>query len=615
MKKRIIILLVISLLFTAVCPITGKADEFFSSIMSAWVKGQVHQIEKRTYPFYLFSPDSLWPDEFPLYFLDGVDDLPYMDLNDFAALLNWFYPHLNEQAYADYHIKMDAFEEDSLVILWRENNQFMTFDFESGIIGWSDFLGFKKGNDAFYVDLMSSFKNYDDEGRPYLLSHVDSRERSGSNSYVTLEDYGIRMLMQDGLWLVPLQTLSALSFSPEMTSLYFNQTSLILCYPAMLNSSMLGNLSANSIASVYYNGLKTDRSWELTVYSYHELAMELDYFYGLREAHEITDFLQFFIETNLLIDLTELEAECADRAVETLVLKWLDDGHSTFIGPSFMTGKTVAQMSKDIIMSGSGLTSGVPNQLTSRFREFTRNTLFDQKAVINAVRKKYPEASESYYEVGNTAYVTLDSFSISSGFDYYEAMEKGNLPDDTIGTIIKAHQMINRENSPIENVVLDLSLNTGGAIPAAIFVLGWFLGDATLSVKNTFDGALSTSVYRADVNLDRKFDANDSLSGVNLFCLTSPVSFSCGNLLPWAFKADGSVILLGKTTAGGSCTKWPMSTAWGTSFTISGFYRLSFLKNGAYYDVDLGVEPNYQIAYYEHYYDREALTEFINNLY
>lgn len=103
--------------------------------------------------------------------------------------------------------------------------------------------------------------------------------------------------------------------------------------------------------------------------------------------------------------------------------------------------------------------------------------------------------------------------------------------------------------------------------------------------------------------------------GLRLFCLTSPASFSCGNLVPWAFKEDGTVKLLGGVTGGGSCVTLPMTTAWGTSYVTSGPNRLSFLKNGAYYDVDKGVDPDYVISSYERYYDREALVEYINSLY
>jgi len=102
---------------------------------------------------------------------------------------------------------------------------------------------------------------------------------------------------------------------------------------------------------------------------------------------------------------------------------------------------------------------------------------------------------------------------------------------------------------------------------------------------------------------------------INLYCLISPVSFSSGNLVPWVLKADGRVTLLGKTSGGGSCMIGDRTTAWGTSFHISSYSRLSFVKNGAYYDVDKGVEPDHVIDSYDHFYDREALTEYIHSLY
>ena len=39
------------------------------------------------------------------------------------------------------------------------------------------------------------------------------------------------------------------------------------------------------------------------------------------------------------------------------------------------------------------------------------------------------------------------------------------------------------------------------------------------------------------------------------------------------------------------------------------------LKNGAYYDVDQGVEPDFIIMSYENFYDREALADYIDRLF
>ena len=224
---------------------------------------------------------------------------------------------------------------------------------------------------------------------------------------------------------------------------------------------------------------------------------------------------------------------------------------------------------------------------------------------------------QAYEEVGNTAYVTFDGFdSLYRGEAFYAGLEDGEIPtDDTIGLIIYAHQQITRSGSPIENVVLDLSCNLGGAVDAAIFVLGWLLGDAPFSVKDMSTGAMSTSIYRADVNLDRKFDEADTISDKNLYCLISPVSFSCGNLVPAALKASQKVTLLGQTSGGGSCIVQPLSTAWGTVFQISSSLRMSFLKNGSFYDIDQGVSPDFYISRLSNFYDRQALTDYINSLY
>jgi len=58
----------------------------------------------------------------------------------------------------------------------------------------------------------------------------------------------------------------------------------------------------------------------------------------------------------------------------------------------------------------------------------------------------------------------------------------------------------------------------------------------------------------------------------------------------------------------------PASTAWGTSFRISSNQCKAFLKNGAFYDIDRGTEPDYVFPTLEQYYDRADLTDYINDL-
>ncbi len=57
-----------------------------------------------------------------------------------------------------------------------------------------------------------------------------------------------------------------------------------------------------------------------------------------------------------------------------------------------------------------------------------------------------------------------------------------------------------------------------------------------------------------------------------------------------------------------------MSSAWGSLYQISGPVRISFVKNGSFYDADRGVDPDVYLTKAETYYDREKLTELINGL-
>ena len=50
-------------------------------------------------------------------------------------------------------------------------------------------------------------------------------------------------------------------------------------------------------------------------------------------------------------------------------------------------------------------------------------------------------------------------------------------------------------------------------------------------------------------------------------------------------------------------------------FQISGSLRMSFLKNGSFYDIDQGIEPDYYIDHIENFYNRAALTDYINGLF
>ena len=158
-------------------------------------------------------------------------------------------------------------------------------------------------------------------------------------------------------------------------------------------------------------------------------------------------------------------------------------------------------------------------------------------------------------------------------------------------------------------------MKSTSAADAAVFVISAVLGDGSVSALNPMTGAMATEVYNVDLNLDHQYGQEDQgLTTKNVYCLTSPVSFSCGNLVPCVFKNSNQVTIIGRTSGGGSCVVLPMSSACGTGFQISGFTRLAFIKNGSFYDIDQGAVPDFTISKYMSFYDRERLTEYIDSL-
>ena len=550
-----------------------------------------HSIVERSYPAYIRSEEMKLTEDIPLLFIDGADDLPYLEIHTLAELLYF----LNTEYAGDPGYELTIETKDNTVILERENGYTLEFDFDADRLVFMDYDAFvHNSNDTTLVDMLS-VSGFDEEGSAQLFQRdkQGSFDRYGKVMTVDLGANGIDMIAQDGEYYVPLQTMNDFLLLPMMAGFLFNGQALLFGNDDALFDYSEGAYS--DFAELYYSAPTGQRSDALAEYSYNELCLALDTFYGLKEPHDIQSFRETFWQIGMDEVLSGNDPEDADRALKESIDYYLDDLHSVFNEFSYLTG-----------LQPIASSTGIANR---KYEDHVKEYSAAREAF-------YPDGPLAYEEVGNTAYITFDTFSSNyDGSEYYAADSLDAIPPDTLGLIIYAHSQITRENSPIENVVLDLSNNSGGAVDAAVFVLGWMLGDAPFSIKDMATGAMSTSVYRADVNLDREFDVRDTVSDYNLFCLISPVSFSCGNLVPAALKSSQKVTLLGRTSGGGSCVVQPMLTAHGTVFQISSNYRMSFLKNGSFYDIDQGVEPDAYIGDIAHFYDRKALTDYINGLF
>ena len=588
MKKRLAAVLLAGAMLFSLCTFAAFAETGEGNAAR-----QEHSVERREFKLYSADPSETAETSIPLYFADGVGDLPYMEIGDFVPLLCARYAKED----ADTVFDIDLVKRYPIVTMTRESGYIVTLDFEEDFISFMDYAAFlSKPEEAALLDLVT-VAGYDGGKKPllFLRDKEKSFDRYGDVKKIDLASYGIDMFSVGEDYYIPLQTLNDIFSSPDAeTGLLYNGEAVFLANGSQLRDFGSGELTP--LGELYYSVPTRQRSDELAEYSYQELCLALDLHYGLKGPHDISSFRQLFWEIGFDEALSGNDPVDADRALRQFIDCYLDDLHSAFLAYSPFGGPQEAQ--------------GVAGSATRKIDENIGRYMSARYEVTDGDVR-------GYEEVGNTAYITFDSFTLlyDDAREYYDLHKAGDPPEDTLGLITYAHEQITREGSPIENVVLDLSCNIGGTVDAAVFVLGWFLGDAQISVKDMTSGALSTAVYRADINLDGVFDDKDSVEDRNLYCLISPVSFSCGNLVPAALKSSQKVTLLGRTSGGGSCVVQPLSTAYGTSFQISGRLRLSFLKNGSFYDIDQGVDPDYYIDDLSHYYDRAALTDFINGLF
>ena len=556
---------------TVQTPDTAAADNDHGKVsqMSMPFDPKTVSITEKASPMYTNSVDHT--EEVTLYFMNG-GDVPYVSLEEFMGI------------FEEWGFDMTFDADGSMAYYINPNGYSADFDFEKNTIHFTDYNMFynKPGNAL--IDAADLSK-----GVEPLFQKDDEKsyERYGREITFRLGDYGIPMVHKNGRYYIPLQTFSDVFLSvKEYFSLYNGQ------------DLILTNELTDDLRALYYSAPKLERSKELAEFDYNELCFALDHHYGLKDTHRITSFDAFFHECGYDDELKSTNQTLADEALYQFIDLHLDDKHSGLTAVSFRTDKKA--FLEEMPNLGEGLS-------------FT--AFINQKEEFEKVRAKYfPNGVPHYEEIGNTAYITFDHFEDNGCDDYYSAPREDEL-DNTIRLMQYAYDRITRKDSPVENVVMDLSVNTGGLVYTAVYVTGLFLGEGQISLDDELSGALVSTYYHIDTNRDHVFDEKDTLAGkgYKFYCLETDTSFSCGNLVPNIFKNSNRVTLIGQTSGGGSCAVQPLSTAAGTQFQVSGNMRSSFIKNGAFYDIDRGAEPDVYIKDPNFLYDRKALTDYINN--
>lgn len=625
MKRTLNIVLSLLLVFTMLTAAAFAQETGVSEIKT------VYTVEGTTYPVAQLLSGSEDPEEYEmtLYYVNG-GDIPYAELSEYMVFLANLLEKM-EYGEISYQVKeilpgtfsVNRGDNDSTIFVDTNEDtltlmEFNLFNAHVGTKASVSLMDLPEAEEDDDFDLEGLFEEMKERGdtlasiaeeaareQPaiaaetaeempaYIFQTLDSGNfnRRGDIVDIDLSDYDIDLVTADGKCYIPFQTLNDLLVSMTYTQIVFNTEKVIISY------------YLSDFFDMMYEAEPREMSEEFAHFNYNELRLFMDLFYGLKDEHNIRDFgtLMAF-NTGLVTDLTSTDSKVFDNALAILLGKYFDDGHSGFIAPSWRTGKDTeaAKTARSLMTQGPSASTSMAYILD-----------FDE-----ARTKFYPDGAPGYEEVGNTAFITFDQFT-SKRDDYYSDEVDLENPLDTIELIMYANEQIRREGSPVKNVVIDLSNNGGGSATAAIAVIGLYILEPAVAIRDTMTGAESFLSYNVDLNRNGLFmDPEDSLGGpeYNLYALISGRSFSAGNLTPAAFKQSRRVTLIGQHSGGGSCVVLPATTASGSLFQMSGSRQLSILKNGSFYNIDEGIEPDVILTKAESFFDRPALVEFINNM-
>ena len=443
------------------------------------------------------------------------------------------------------------------------------------------------------------------DGMPFVRYKSVSYLPAQATTTLDLGAYGID-LHADGKGAVyfPFATLADM-----YTDLYYH-------HAGFNGEKVVANLSVNEVElseiDPDYNKplvARTTRPADLADFNYKELCFAMDHFYGYPgrvkyndalKAKGLDKVLEEDIESGPSIKKLLLSEKLSDYLVGMMGLTGIYfDGHTAMAITSAL-GKTtdhpeLFQEYQAGLMAHQDVLALVMGAIASM-----QSMVADGQAV-EALRPKVYGEGVTYVKKGDTAVCVFDSFNErneQAWKDYYAG--KGpmptveNAPNDDMVIFLDALKKASADPE-VKNFVIDITANGGGSADIVLAMTSLILDKSYISQDNSLTGQRSIVEYEVDRNFNGLFDAADKdvRYDLNFAVLTSPMSFSCGNLFPSILK-DAGIPVLGATSGGGACAIQAMCTADGFCFQISSFRaRLNTLAGE---NIDGGVTPDLPIA-------------------
>lgn len=536
--------------------------------------------------------------ELVTYYKEG-SSVPYVSVEDLLAALDGVFDASELQS--------SVSEENGKYILYHAKNELSTFvaNWEEDTITVSD--------TNFFAGLMQELGGTDYNAHTQMLTEWATPVQSAT---FDLGKYGFDIVFYDGQLLLPFCVANLLFCSTNLYNVYFNGEA----YYGQLQSEISG-MSAEEWAQIRtcdWNGSEASAEMRRTTVNFLDFA--LDYFYGLKDYKNIGTFGEDIIAGDLRTALLSGDAATHNQAYIDLFQKTLSEMHTTLISPSFF-----AEADGQFDLSGENAGPAMSAYM-SLFNELSASLINSVGQVVEMPDGSTGLSIPAVRFEDDTAVVMLSSFAVGANDLIYN--EDGTVSDnarqyDTFYFMKYAMEKIEEysvENgTEIENVVLDLTLNSGGMLAAMVSALG-FLTDEPIeySYGNLITKNYAVDYYLVDSDDDGDYRDEDAYDMYDWYVLTSPLTFSAANFFTSIAKDMGIATVIGEQSGGGTCSVFTLVLPDGMTVNISGSHLV--LQSPAYSEgvvvggnlVESGITPDIALER-QYFYDDQAIIEAIRN--
>ena len=491
--------------------------------------------------------------ELELRFYEGRPNIPYLGIGAYSQYMYQQPLTLQEK-------------EDGTFALENRTGEELVFDPAAGTITIADWNGFFD----LPMPLEDEAKGWKDTATHFIRMTDVAFEKEAAPVTLDFAKYQIPVYADEQDIYLPVSTLSNMMTDIATNYIIYNGEKLYAQRESFDGMYPEGMFESERIKAELQG---QERPEDIVKQSYADLCFNIDHFFGhpgkapLDQAVAEQGLDQALRSLGKKGEKLIAKLQSADlprylSGMNQVLMEYLGDGHTIF-----NSGQAVVASNMDSVDTVFGFPV-----LGMDFTGDLLNSPIYVKQLLHetiALQRRMSWGDNDYLESGNTAIIRLDSFlpDEEAWKLYYEG--KGDFPQDCLGVVLTGLKKAS-ENPEIENVIFDLSCNSGGSPDVMMAILEVATGQTQLYGIHKITDRRMTFTFEADTNFDGVYDEKDKevRYDFNYGVLVTRHAFSCGNLFPVIIQEAGAV-LIGEPSSGGSCCVQVGTDAEGFSYMMS----------------------------------------------